>query len=177
MSEAGYEGATIQAVASKAGLTPGLVHYHFKSKQEILLNVITMIEEIVKQRYKARTSADPFKDLAAYIDSFLALGYDADLKAVGCWVVIGAEALRQTEVREAYQAAAMRQLAILEAIIERCLNASGKSTQKKRSITLGTYAAIEGAFRLVVAAPTLVEAGFAASTVLSMAKGAIANTK
>ena len=37
MAERGYEKATVSAIAQAAGLTPGLVHYHFKNKQEMLL--------------------------------------------------------------------------------------------------------------------------------------------
>ena len=36
----GYEKATIQAIAAQAGLAPGLIHYHFKNKQEILVSLI-----------------------------------------------------------------------------------------------------------------------------------------
>ena len=40
----GYEKATIQAIAAQAGLAPGLIHYHFKSKQEILVSLIGAID-------------------------------------------------------------------------------------------------------------------------------------
>ena len=37
MAKRGYDGASVADIAKAARLTPGLVHYHFKSKQEILL--------------------------------------------------------------------------------------------------------------------------------------------
>ena len=33
----GYSGATIQAIAAQSGLAPGLIHYHFDDKLEILV--------------------------------------------------------------------------------------------------------------------------------------------
>ncbi|HEY3497153.1 MAG TPA: helix-turn-helix domain-containing protein, partial [Polyangiaceae bacterium] len=40
MAREGYEGASIQAIGRAAGLAPGLVHYHFDTKQEILVELI-----------------------------------------------------------------------------------------------------------------------------------------
>lgn len=178
MSEQGYDGATIQAVAANAGLTPGLVHYHFKSKLEILLHLIEMIEGQVRQRYLKRASVvDPMEDLEAFIHAHLGLGDDSNEELVKCWIVIGAEALRQTDVQQAYRSVTAKQLTILENIIKRCLKVAGKSTRASRPIALGIYSAIEGSFRLLVSAPTLIQVGFAEPTVLSMAAGAIASAK
>lgn len=177
MAEQGYDGATVQAVAAKAGLTPGLVHYHFKSKLEILLSLIDSIEGNVNRRFELRASAgaDPEKDLEAFIYALLGLGKDSDPDGVRCWIVIGAEALRQSDVAAAYRGVTERQIATLEQIVSRCLKARGRKTRSKRAITLGVYAAIDGAFRLLISAPSLIEAGFAAPTVLAMAEGAIAS--
>lgn len=37
MARRGYARASIAAIAEEAGLTAGLVHYHFRNKQAILL--------------------------------------------------------------------------------------------------------------------------------------------
>jgi len=41
----GYAGATTPQVASAAGLAPGLIHYHFQSKQELLLELARGMDE------------------------------------------------------------------------------------------------------------------------------------
>ncbi|HEY9712017.1 MAG TPA: TetR/AcrR family transcriptional regulator [Chroococcales cyanobacterium] len=177
MAEQGYDGATIQAVAARAGLVPGLVHYHFKSKQEILLSLIQFMEENLLQRVEARKNdKDPDRDLKAFIDATLALGEDSDQILVRCWIIIGAEALRQSEVAEVYRQVISRQIELLEQRVRRCLTAQSRSTKSSLSLALGIHAAIEGAFRLLVSAPEMTrsEAGFAAPTVLTMAQGAIA---
>lgn len=40
MSEKGYDKASIKDIATEAGITPGLVHYYFSNKQEILISVL-----------------------------------------------------------------------------------------------------------------------------------------
>ena len=52
MAQHGYERATIQAIAREAGLTPGLIHYHFKSKQEILVSLVKAIMEYARARFE-----------------------------------------------------------------------------------------------------------------------------
>jgi len=178
MSEHGYGGATMHSIAQRAGLTTGLLHYHFKSKQEILLALVDSLHAIIEDRYQKRLSeqvngGNAFDQLRAFIDAHLAHGDDADEEAVACWVVIGSEAVRDETVRGAYQSVVSKQISTLENILEACLIESGKSTASKRSLALGTYAAIEGSYGLIVAAPNLIETGFAAPTVLSMTMGAI----
>ena len=43
MADRGYERASVTAIAKAAGLTPGLVHYHFHNKKEILLALVTFV--------------------------------------------------------------------------------------------------------------------------------------
>lgn len=175
MARSGYEGATINAVAEEAGLTPGLVHYHFKSKLEILLSLISGLENAVTERFENRLKIkggdNPKVQLKAFIESYLALGKDSNPDAVACWIAIGTEALRDEQIKEAYQDVSSRQLLQLEKIIKDCLKVSLQETRAARQIALGIYAAIEGCYRLQVCAPQMVQPGFAAPTVLRMAEG------
>src|SRR5438067_6934638 len=97
MARQGYEKATIQAIAADAGLAPGLLHYHFKSKQEILVSLVTTLAAYGQQRYAALAgdAAEPAIRLRAYIDARLALGEGAAPEIVAAWVMIAAEAVRQ----------------------------------------------------------------------------------
>jgi TetR/AcrR family transcriptional regulator, transcriptional repressor of bet genes len=92
LAEHGYEGATIVAVAARAGVAPGLVHHYFDDKAELLSS---LLDELVS-RFRARVSAkertvDP---LVAYLDGAVALDGTADLVAARCWVGLLAEAVR-----------------------------------------------------------------------------------
>src|SRR5687767_4320730 len=77
MSRSGYEGATVAEVAREAGLTTGLVHYHFRSKQEILLYVLDRLVQrhrLVLEEALAAAAGDAAGELAAFVDVHLALG-------------------------------------------------------------------------------------------------------
>jgi TetR/AcrR family transcriptional repressor of bet genes len=181
MAKSGYEGATVNVVAEEAGLTPGLVHYHFKSKLEILLSLIMDLESAINERFenrlKLKGSDSPQTQLKAFIEAYLKLGSDSNPDAVACWIAIGAEALRDQQVQEAYQNVSSRQLSKLETIIRASLGRSPRETNAARHIALGIYAAIEGCYRLQVCAPQMVQPGFAAPTVLKMAEGLLAASK
>lgn len=177
MAERGYDGATVQAIAERAGLTPGLLHYHFNSKNEILSALIETLSRKVEDRFLqllAECQNDPKLELKAFIDAHLALGEAADRNAVSCWIVIGAEAVRNREVQKQYQAVSEKRILELERILEGCTNTSEKYLSK-RAIALGILAAIEGSFRLLISSPLLIEEGFAAPTVYAMALGALSN--
>ncbi|CAN5307993.1 hypothetical protein BH11CYA1_BH11CYA1_45840 [soil metagenome] len=178
MATSGYGGATIPLIAQAAGLSTGLVHYHFDTKQQILIELIKLLGEMVDRRAQTRvakpSAAKPSAKLIAYIDAHLAYGKGESTEAVACLIAIGAEAVNQPEIRQAYQDATRRQLVILELICEELLQSEGRSTKAKREIALGIIAAIEGSYRLLVSAPDLIPRGFAAPTVRAMAFGLIA---
>lgn len=168
MAERGYAGASIQAIAAAAGLAPGLLHYHFRSKQEVLLAVVDELEARVTRRFEAVGARSARERLDAFIDVHLALDDGADPRAVACWVVVGAEALRQPEIRTAYEAAVRRALDRLRGLIDA---ARGPRTAlESEEIAAGLFAAIEGCYRLAVAARAA-PPGFAARTVRRMAAG------
>jgi len=92
MARHGYERATIQAIAREAGLTPGLIHYHFKSKQEILVSLVQAITEFAQARFEcaAAEAAGPMDRLRAHIEARLGLGQGAAPEMVAAWVMVGA---------------------------------------------------------------------------------------
>ncbi len=165
IAEHGYAKATIQLIAQKAGLTPGLIHYHFKTKAEILLELVRMLADLPCQRYlQFSASADtPDEKLLAYISARLAKGDGANPTAVAAWVVIGAEAVRQPEVREIYQQAIGTEFALIKTLLTDCLAAKQKNEAEIANIAAGLLALMEGAFQLACAAPHTLPSGYAAS--------------
>ena len=172
----GYEGASIGEIGRAAGLTAGLVHYHFESKQEVFLELIATHArthaELLERRL-TEAGEDPRERLTAFIDTHLALGPDASPVAVACWVAIAAEAVRERVVRTAYQQAIDADLKALESIIRSCLKSSSDSGRGAKAIAAGIFAAIQGCFVLSTAAPKAIPAGTAARTVRRMAVGLI----
>ncbi|GHG62385.1 TetR family transcriptional regulator [Comamonas sp. JC664] len=175
MSERGYERASVGEIAKAAGLSPGLVHYHFSDKQEILLTLVEQLAAQARQRVEAKLArvkgADARAHVDAFLEAFLATGDDAAPGAVASWVVISAEALRQPEVRAIYEQ-------VVRADLERLTSLVAAVTGKRKAPALaaGLFAAVQGYFVLSASVPGLVPAGSAASTVKRMAAGLLDST-
>jgi TetR/AcrR family transcriptional repressor of bet genes len=170
MAERGYERASVAEIAKAAGLSSGLVHYHFQDKQEILLTLAEQLSERVRERVASRLARvkgdDARARVDAFLDAFLATGADADPAAVASWVTISAEAIRQPEVRAIYEKVVRVDLEQLEELVGAV---AGK--RKARALAAGLFAAIQGYFVLAASVPGLVPPGSAASTVKRMAAG------
>jgi len=166
IAENGYEKATIHAIAAKAGLTPGLIHYHFQSKKEILIDLVKTLANYSCERYLqfAAPAATPREKLRAYIDARLAKGSGASAATVAAWVMIGAEAVRQPEVREVYQEAVAAELALSRELLAACLAEQGKKTRGAAQLAAALLAFMEGAFQLASAAADVMPQGYAAAT-------------
>ncbi|NHZ82025.1 TetR family transcriptional regulator [Massilia sp. CCM 8695] len=164
MAEHGYDKATIVLIARRAGLTPGLLHYHFHSKADILLALVKALAAAAQQRYLAfaQNAVNADQRLNAYIDARLGLGEGADAGAVAAWVVIGAEAVRQPEVRAAYQHAIDTELALLRELLAASLAAQGRSTGNVHALAAALLAMMEGTFQLASAAQASMPIGYAA---------------
>ncbi|HZR34146.1 MAG TPA: TetR/AcrR family transcriptional regulator [Nevskia sp.] len=101
MAAVGYERASVRSVAARAGLAPGLVHYHFHNKEEILL---ALVDGLIAQAEAGLapvldSAAAPARKLAAYVSSRVGLGVSADSEQVRAWVGVIAETMGQSKVR------------------------------------------------------------------------------
>ena len=167
MASKGYDGSSIQEIAKTAGLTPGLIHYHFKTKQDILLAAIDKIILLENNRYKQllTISNTPRARVKAYVDARLALGTGADLNAVKAWVLIGAEAVRQIEIRRLYADSMAKQK---ERLIYLLNDYCGKAIipEKIENLAATVLAIMEGAFQLSVTSKEIMPVGYAAKAVM-----------
>jgi TetR/AcrR family transcriptional repressor of bet genes len=170
----GYAGASIQDIAREAGLTPGLIHYHFESKQEILLTLFQRLEALVEQRMESAIQRlgefDPLAALDALIDAFLALDETADRLAISSWAMISAEAAYNPSLGRLFKKAIHRHLRHIEKFVQRALGA-GSRDRKTHTAAAAILGAIHGSFLLATTAPGTVPVGSAASSVKLMARG------
>ena len=173
MAGRGYEKASVAAIAREAGLTAGLVHYHFASKQEILLALLDRLAGIWRGRAARLTAESPRERVGVLLDAWLALDGSSDRDAVACWVALGAEAIRQPEVRVPYERAVHAAHAALEDAVRACLEAERRSIVESGAIAAGLMAGISGFMQLGVATPAVIPSGAAARTLRAMAFGAI----
>ena len=168
VAKSGYERATIAVVAERAGLLPGLVHYHFESKQELLTALFEELAERLVARYtalKAAGDGGPRADLDAFVAAHLGLGADADESSVAAWVALSGEALHNEERSARLEARIAADLGVLEDIVKRILDGEGKRKAGAKAIAAAIFSAIQGAFFLGVATPKLIPRGFAAPAI------------
>jgi TetR/AcrR family transcriptional repressor of bet genes len=175
MAERGYDGASVPAIAEAAGLTPGLVHYHFRNKLEILLSLLDELAGLVRARFERRTqsAASPRARLAAFLDAHVALGEGASSAAVACWVAIGSEALRDKDVQVAYKRVLRESLEVLTQLVVAVLADEQRRTDTAAEIASALLAAIHGFYQLATAAHA-VPRGAAAPALRHMAEGLLA---
>ena len=173
MAKHGYDQASIGAIAKAVGLTQGVVHYHFKNKQQILLRLLEKLAQTIRTRYEARVSdaSSPQQKLWAYIDAHLALGDDADADAVACWIYISAEAVRQPEVGTLFRRLIAADLLDLQKHIKAVLSSQSISTRQSKQISAAVFASMQGMVHLASAAPDAIPVGTAAASVRSMTTG------
>lgn len=92
LAQNGYARATIARVAAEARVAPGLVHHHFRNKEDLLASLLDMLLARFRKRTHDRAAEeDP---LDAYLMGAVALDHSADQMAARCWVGVFAEALR-----------------------------------------------------------------------------------
>ncbi|MEO0474480.1 MAG: TetR/AcrR family transcriptional regulator [Planctomycetota bacterium] len=174
MARRGYDGASTALIAEEAGLAPGLVHYHYETKQRILIEAVERLMLGIRERYDRRlreAGDDREAQLRAFIDAHLALGPDADESAVAAWVVIGSEAVRQDAVRKLYQRSISERTEVLERLMRAVLRERGKSTKGIKQKAAAVLSAIEGCYQISCAAPATMPRGSAAPTVRAMVEG------
>lgn len=172
MAVKGYEGASIQAIAKQAGLAPGLIHYHFKTKQDILLESVIQLSNVLKERYQSLSeTAETAEDkLKAFINARLSKGEGTNHQAVVAWVMIGSEAVRQPEVKAAYLDALREQKALLEVLLQdyfcRVLKKDKLKKNELNSKVAFVMAFMEGAFLLSITAQEIMPEDWAADELL-----------
>ncbi|HEX2736206.1 MAG TPA: TetR/AcrR family transcriptional regulator [Polyangiaceae bacterium] len=94
LADHGFAGATISQIAIAAGISPGLIHHHFDSKEELATCLVDLLMDRFRARLAQARSADAQDGLEAYVDAALKLDANADAIAAKCWVGLFAEALR-----------------------------------------------------------------------------------
>lgn len=95
-------------------------------------------------------------------------------EAVSAWVVIGAEAVRQPEVRAVFQEAIAAELQLIQALLTSCLQDQNKVISSAAELAAGLLAFMEGAFQLASAAGDIMPQGYAATTARAFIENSLA---
>lgn len=174
MAKRGYDGASVADIAKAARLTPGLVHYHFESKREILLMALERLVSRHLAKLDARLAAvagDARAEVDAFIDFHLGLGADQDPEALACWILLSGEALREPKVGAALEVALQALTDRLHASIRRGAEQGVLACERPDAAASALVATIQGYFVLAATARRLIPKGSAAACTKQMAEG------
>ena len=172
MAKKGYDGATVADVARVADIAPGLLHYHFKNKLEILLAAIDELEADYESRLDEALSGangEPVAELDAFIDAHLHVGAGADPVALACWINVTGEALREPRVKRAVGRVLTGAVSRLRDILERGTKAGVFVCREPDVAAAAILATIQGYFVLAATARDLIPPGSAARASRTMA--------
>jgi TetR/AcrR family transcriptional repressor of bet genes len=167
VAEHGYEGASTQQIAHAAKLTPGLIHYHFASKQEILLALVELLARQARDRvehYRPHAK-DERSRLYAFLDAMLQLEAGANPEGVAAWVAVTAEAIREPKVARAVKAVVDAWQREVQKLCEPL--APNRRAAAKAAAALVAF--IQGCFVQAAVAPDSIPAGSAAPAAHAMA--------
>ncbi len=172
MSEVGFARASTRSVAERAGLAPGLVHYHFKDKEEILLALVEQMTSDAEARF-ATLSIDaktPFEYLRAFVESRVGFGSERDDESVRLWVNLIADAAGSANVRQRLAA----WLAIEQKRLTSWMREAGSDAASAHAAFL--HAAMFGAFSLHAVGVPGVPKGYASPQILRWLEAVLPRT-
>jgi len=173
ISELGYAGASIAVIARNADLTPGLVHYHFKSKEDILRALIQEMSAYISDRVTMKLESvrkpTPINRMEQVIGAFLDLDSGSNLVFVKCWTVIFAEAATNKKVRDLVHRGLLEQLDEIKRVAQEIRNEDKKRSVDELAPLI--LAAIQGYILIGTIAPDLIPRGSASKMVSSMVFG------
>ncbi|WP_269814395.1 TetR/AcrR family transcriptional regulator [Pseudogemmobacter bohemicus] len=137
----GFDGVTVAEVMRAAGLTHGAFYGHFRSKEDL-------IAQILRHRCEKMREAKP--DLESFLDAYLSPGL-CDDPSKGCHIPALAPALGPDMVHHSPEARAALTESIRVQIDRLGVLAPGAASDEQRRIAIRTWAAMVGAVVLAKA--------------------------
>lgn len=170
----GFTAATTAQIAQAAGLAPGLIHYHFRDKREILLALVASLVATARARFDARAAGqNAQQQLHAWVDARLALGSDANPAAVATWAMLACEAITSADVREVYQGTLADELKLLGKLLRAVCAERGKRAHNLSHLAASAVTFVEGSFLLASATQKQLPVGYAAASLKAWMDAAI----
>lgn len=173
VAEGGAGGATVRAIADRAGVTPGLIRHYFRTKEDLTRAAYT---EVMGRMTAASVAAvaetaapDPAAQLAAFVLASLRPPV-ADMTAVGLWAGFIHQVQRDPAMRDTHRTTYLDYRDRLEAMIAALPRKADAA--RLRADAIACNAVIDGLWLEVATLPEAFEPGEVERIALS-ALGAI----
>ena len=175
MAEHGYDGASIGDIATSARLAPGLIHYHFSNKLEILVEATRRLasDHQAQLDRALATTTSAAEALDTVVDVHLGLGAHADRDRLACWIQIAGEAIRHPEICVEYHAVIAKLAIRVERIILNGIAVGELACDEPRAAGAAIAAAIQGYLVMAATARDVIPRGSAAASTCRMIDGLV----
>lgn len=97
--DVGYAGVTVRALAERAGVNQGLIHYYFGSMEEVLVQTLERFtERLIERQIALYAGPEPFLTKWRLAMSYLTEDFESGYQKV--WLELQALAWNRTELRD-----------------------------------------------------------------------------
>lgn len=178
-SEQGYERASVNQIAERAGFTKGAVYSNFRSKPELYVATCEawVMESIDWLQVRLHAALDGADDVDLVAEQ-LAQALIEQLPAVATRQRTLAEfrllAVHADEVRAGYAMLMERRMAIVETVLAEHPLTAGYSRERRRGIAFGALAMLTSLAMECMAAPDFASATLAREALTRCLKGLLA---
>jgi AcrR family transcriptional regulator len=161
--EAGYQGASMERIARRAGVTKGGLYHHFPGKDALFLYANqALAEPIARLLSDAQRAPSPSEGLGRYIER--TLGFWAKRPRQMEFSLLTMTKLGQLpQARQAYALAYRETLGVLTLLYRRGLEVGELSGLTAEESALGLVAALDGALGMMLVDPKRTASTLAAS--------------
>jgi TetR/AcrR family transcriptional repressor of bet genes len=142
----GYAKLTLNHVASLAGLSPGIVNFHFRSKEQLLAATLEyLVEEY--EAFWTQALAKAGDSAAAKVDAMIEADFDPQvnsLEKVAVWYAFWAEAQANPSYRERVSRLEARYFDDSRALFQRLIEEGGYAGISPDAVAYGLNAMMDG---------------------------------
>ena len=152
----GYARLTLNHVATIAGLSPGIVNFHFRSKEQLLAATLEYLVEEYEALW-AQAIAKAGSSAAAKLDAMIQFDFDpqtSSLEKVAVWYAFWAEAVANESYREQVSRLEARYFEESRALVQRMIEEGGYSGINADAVAYGLNAMMDGFWFDLVIDPT-----------------------
>jgi TetR/AcrR family transcriptional repressor of bet genes len=142
----GYAKLTLNHVASLAGLSPGIVNFHFRSKEQLLAATLEyLVEEY--EAYWAQAAERAGETAAAKLEAMIEFEFDprvSSLEKVAVWYAFWAEAQVNPSHRETVSRLEARYFEVTRVLFQRLIEEGGYPGFSADAVAYGFNAMLDG---------------------------------
>ncbi|USG66797.1 TetR/AcrR family transcriptional regulator [Brevibacillus ruminantium] len=148
LAERGYASVSLRDIARESGVSLGILHYYFESKEDLLLAVITGYKHHFLDELETELLADPLEGWQTRFSSLLRQALTEHRNTHRLWYDLQVQAMYHPAFRKPVQEIRERLYSLIRHMLEKLLNHHGKHAASFSPETWVPlfYSALDGLF-------------------------------